>query len=524
MHGTTALTPTESIVQTLTQHLSTMTETLVTWMLDQPRTLADLEQQVLPLLQHLGQTALREVAALAAPSRPAPTVPCPCGQRARYLRTRPASVTTLLGPVTFDRAYYHCAACGRAQHPLDAQLQICAGSRSAGLDEALALLGATQDSFAAAAHVLHRLTLVQVSPNTVRDATETLGVTLATQQAQQVQRVQAGGPSPTPAHPGPARLYVLMDGVLAHLHEGGWREVKVGCCYHTRSRPDRQRPAQVLVQAEQLSYVTALCEAETFGWHLWCEAARRGVETTQEVVVLGDGAHWIWRIADDLFPQATQILDWYHASQYLWAAGTAIWGLEHPERGPWVHGQLEALWNGEVAAVLTTLAGYQTAGEAVTAALSYYTTHQGRMDYPAYRARGLQVGSGSVESACKQVVSARLKGAGMIWDAPGAEAVAVVRAWLKSGRWSEAMACRKVRQRGYMRAEQTEAVDGGAPSAPRPLAPGAAALPDDVRARVQAELAAEREQYRWRNGMGKQRRQQQWDALRTATAEPTSTA
>jgi len=87
----------------------------------------------------------------------------------------------------------------------------------------------------------------------------------------------------------------------------------------------------------------------------------------------------------------------------------------------------------------------------VQAALSYDTTHQARMDYPAYRARGLQIGSGTIESACKQLVSARLKLAGMIWDADGAEAVAVVRAWQKSDRWDEAMRLRPVPQRAYRR-------------------------------------------------------------------------
>ena len=81
--------------------------------------------------------------------------------------------------------------------------------------------------------------------------------------------------------------------------------------------------------------------------------------------------------------------------------------------------QLDALWDGKVAEVLDELAQQQAHGEGVQKALSYYTTHRTRMDYAAYRARGLQIGSGSVESACKQLVSARLKGAGMIWEAPG---------------------------------------------------------------------------------------------------------
>jgi hypothetical protein len=123
--------------------------------------------------------------------------------------------------------------------------------------------------------------------------------------------------------------------VLAHLHERGWSELKVGCCYPTGSRVDRKRPERLAIRAERASYVCALEEASSFGWRLWQEALRRGVLSSDEVVVLGDGAHWIWNIAERHFPRATQIVDWYHASEYIWHAASAIWGERSPERGLW---------------------------------------------------------------------------------------------------------------------------------------------------------------------------------------------
>ncbi len=218
-----------------------------------------------------------------------------------------------------------------------------------------------------------------------------------------------------------------------------------------------------------------MVEAQTFGWHLWQEAAHQGVAAADEVVVVGDGAHWIWNIADTHFPRATQILDWYHASTYVWAAATAIWGERQPQRDAWAHRQLDRLWDGKVEEVVAELAQQRVHGEAVEAALSYYTTHRTRMDYAVYRARGLQIGSGNVESACKQLVSARLKGPGMLWEATGAEQVATVRAWLKSGRWREAMALGAVPARCYVRKRagdtagrapgQAEGAGAGAPAA-----------------------------------------------------------
>ena len=146
---------------------------------------------------------------------------------------------------------------------------------------------------------------------------------LGAEQAQHARAAEAGQARPTADTP-PQRLYITMDGVLAHLHERGWSEIKVGCCYQTRARPERTRPVQLEVRAHSLSYVTALAEADTFGWHLWQEAARRGVLDATEVVVLGDGAHWIWNLAATHFQGATQLVDWYNASAYFWEAATAI--------------------------------------------------------------------------------------------------------------------------------------------------------------------------------------------------------
>jgi hypothetical protein len=456
MHPTTAHQPLEQLITTLTEHLTRLTRTLGDWVQQEQPTLTALEQHVVRLLKELGATMLAGLGALEGSQPPPATVACACGQRARLLRWRGAQVTTLLGPITIERPYYLCAACGHGHAPLDQHLQICAGSRSQALDELLALLGATQDSFAQAASVLERLTLLHLSPNSVRDATEQLGTLLHEQQRQQVVSAQAGDTLVRAATPAPTRLYVTMDGVLALLHERGWSEVKVGCCYQTRTRPNPTNPERVEVHAERLSYLTSLREAEHFGWQLWCEAVRRGVLEAEEVVVLGDGAHWIWNIASELFPMATQIVDWYHASQYIWQAASAIWGESGAQREAWAREQLDALWEGKVAEVLAVVEQAQQQGAAVEETLSYYRTHQGRMDYPNYRARGLQIGSGSAESACKQLVSARLKGAGMIWDQAGAQAVASVRAWLKSERWEEAIGLRPRPQRSYQRQQVDE--------------------------------------------------------------------
>jgi hypothetical protein len=272
------------------------------------------------------------------------------------------------------------------------------------------------------------------------------------------------------------------------------------------------------IRAQKASYVAALEQAQTFGWRLWQEAVRRGYLSSDEVVVLGDGAHWIWNIAEKHFPRAIQIVDWYHASEYVWNAASAIWGEASPERAAWAHAQLDLLWESKVEEVLVELERWRERGEAVEAALSYYSEHQTRMDYASYRARGLQIGSGSAESACKQLVTARLKQAGMIWDAEGAAAVAVVRAWLLSERWQEAIALRGVRRRSYRRKQaelegacsdqKRQAEAQQASEIVKPIAKARQELSAEVLAQVQAELAEQHGKNSWGRAWSVQRQRE----------------
>jgi len=195
-----------------------------------------------------------------------------------------------------------------------------------------------------------------------------------------------------------------------------------------------------------------------------------------------------------------------------------------------------ALWQGQVADVLDALQAQMTAGEAVRVAHTYFTNQQARMNYPAYRARGLPIGSGAVESGCKQIVSARLKQAGMIWRADGARQVAKVRAWLRSGRWAEAMARRPALRRGSQRqlgrATTAPTTSKGSPGlaedwatlgdsrSPAPaVAPSAPPpLPPEVIAAVQAQLAQERTPHPWRRPWGRRQPQQETERHRVEPA------
>lgn len=450
MHCTLTSKAQESFVQQMTARMEQVAQALSAYAQAEPRSLAELEQVVLEQMKGLGRALVEGVCSLYVPSYPASEVECACGKTASYQRRRSATSQTLLGPVRVRRPYYLCRHCQQGHCPLDQQLGFCAGGRSAGLEELLALVGA-QLPFAESVALIAKLSLVHVCPNACREATETLGRLVDEAEAQEVSQAWASPPLLPAPTTTPAQLYVSMDGTTVHIEEEGWRELRLGAVYTTRSTHAKQRPEQVEIRTEQASFYTDFDEVQRFGQHLWLEAQRRGVSQAQEVIVIGDGAHWIWQLAAEHFPHATQILDWYHATEYIWNCAHALYGDGTDLAKQWAKHQLDALWDGQLQTVLARLAPEAPKHKACREAISYFTNNRARMAYPTYRAKGYQVGSGTIESGCKHVITARLDQAGMRWSLDGARFVAKVRARLKSQRWDETIALRPPPKRSYLR-------------------------------------------------------------------------
>ena len=224
-HRTTPQDRQAAFLQQMTKQMTLVVQQLTSWMQSESRTLMELEQQVLQDGKQLLTAMLSGLLPLLLPTYDPPERVCACGGTARYLRDRPAQVLTLVGPVQLTRPYYHCAACGHGTAPLDQQLQFCPGSISGGLEELLALLGAQADSFEAAVPLLDKLALVQVAPNTVRAATERLGLLVADAEREAL-TTALQEPPPAPAlgrgAPAPAQstTYISLDGTMVHLLDG----------------------------------------------------------------------------------------------------------------------------------------------------------------------------------------------------------------------------------------------------------------------------------------------------------------
>lgn len=448
-------TPSEQRVEAVSEAMAEQMRQVVQALGEQVRSgearLAVLEEAVMRAMQEVGRAVLGALCELYAPVYAAPTLACRCGSEAVYQRRRVATTKSVLGEIRVQRPYYLCPACHHGFCPLDEQLGLCAGGVSAGLEALMALFG-VQFPFEEAAGMLARLTLVEVSPNACRHATESLGALVAAAEAAERQAAWADHAPQLPAvqEPITGDFYVSMDGVTVHLEQKGWKNQWLGAVYTTSSQPAPQCPETLVVRTQQPSFYTALGDIATFGQHLWLEAQRRGLAQAKRCIVIGDGAHWLWQLAEEHFPDGIQILDWYHASTYVWKAAHAIYGEGTDFAKQWAKQQLDRLWQGQVAALLPILEAH-AAKPAVQETLTYFRNNQQRMRYDYFRALGLQIGSGTIESGCKHVIGARLKQAGMIWSPEGATAVAKLRTRLKSRRWDETLALRPPSSRSYHR-------------------------------------------------------------------------
>lgn len=442
----------EGFVTQMTERMTETAQRLSQWVAAEPRTLEEMEHQTLKVIHELGNALLAGLCSLHAPAYPEAEVACSCGQSADYQRIRSVHVDTLLGTIDLSRPYYLCSSCHHGLAPLDRQLGVCAGGISAGLAEILALVGA-QFPFEEAVALIDKLTLVKVSPNLSQQATEALGQVIEQQEQQAISEAwDVRHPTlPDPPPTAPERLYISMDGTTFNSREDEWKEVKLGAVYTTITLAPKKRPDQLEVRARDITFYADVADPQTFGRGLWLEAYRRGVKQAKERVVIGDGAHWIWKLADEHFPGAIQIVDWYHATEYIWKVAHAIYGEGTDLAKQWARHRLDELWEGQVDEVLHHFEEHRPTGDVVEKAITYYVNNQARMRYPEYRAQGLQIGSGSIESGCKHVLGARLKQAGMIWNIAGARAVAKVRSRLKSRRWDETIAQCPAPSRSYHR-------------------------------------------------------------------------
>jgi hypothetical protein len=401
----------------------------------------------------LGAELLEQLVATDTGHR-GPRIDCGKEHSAVFVGYRDKQVDTVLGRITVRRAYYHCAVCNRGIVPRDDDLGVTGASLSPGLRSMTARAAAAQP-FAAAADMLAELAGIRLSAKRIERSAETDGAAVAARITAEAPAIARGKvavlPAPADREETPDMLYLAIDGtgvpmvpaaVAGRAGKSGdrrahTREVKLACLFTQTTVDDDGRPVR---DEDSTSYLASFAPADQFATLVHAEARRRGADDIRQLVVLGDGAPWIWKLATAIAPEATPIVDIYHARQHLHdlAAGLApVLGDQHPH---WLTARLADLDAGDIETLVTqttSLALTDDLARDTEKALAYFKTNAHRMRYAYFRDHGMFVGSGTVEAGCKAVIGQRLKLSGMRWNIPGATGILTLRCQHASGRWEQ---------------------------------------------------------------------------------------
>ena len=389
----------------------------------------ELEHSIREDLVGLGNAVLGEVLSSYDEKVNSSSERCACGGKAKRQLRRVARMLSVFGWVQYKRGYYHCSYCGKREYRLDVSQGIRAGQASRGMARLMSMAGVTT-SFAEASQQIRDYLLVEVSPNTIRKESYATGRRQARREAQEQERSEQleslqQRERRLAAEDRLERVYGSIDGAQAPTLTG-WREVKSLALYQSQYRyahPDQ-------LQASEIEYRSEITPAEKFGRLLWSSALDYQADRARELVFVCDGAAWIWKLVEKYFPDAVQIVDWYHACGYLTEIASTVYADKDIAQD-WLEQMKTLLWEGRLDAVLVACREHQEhphAYEFATKAITYYTNNRERLDYPTYRKQNYFCGSGTVESACKQIVTARLKKSGARWQPENATLIAKARA------------------------------------------------------------------------------------------------
>jgi hypothetical protein len=378
---------------------------------------------------------------------------CPvCQQKlSRLSADHPRTFDTRFGTITVNRARGYCKRCRKWRVPADTALGLAETAGYSPAVQEMAALLASKMPVEEASVVLEHLTGVKL-PRATLDRE-------ARRQGQRAQRLrsqldqQAATQKPQlELTLEPYQMIIQMDawnirerddwGQSAVLRRRGqeperWHWVYIGTCFRLDHRGQSAGGRPVI---SERGFVATRTGMDGLREQLHAEALRRGLGQAAGALVISDGAVWIWRLADDRFPQARQRLDFYHAVQHLAAVGRTLFGEDQAKLKAWLKPLVQQLKNesaikviGQLQQALAQLPG-GPAAEAVQREVNYFHEHEDRMDYRAGRRRGEPIGSGPVEATCRQN-QCRFKRPGQFWSQTGDEALLCLETFWRNDRW-----------------------------------------------------------------------------------------
>jgi len=373
------------------------------------------------------------------------------GGVANFERYEERWVRTHIGRFRIKRAYYWDPANRSGVIPLDDKWDLDRREPSPALRKSIGMLSA-EVPFLRGRRLMKQVALVDLPEKRMQESGEALGERIkemnqtAAEAAKPMLRdPNVGIPEVLPSAQ-IGTLYVQMDGGRLNTTTEGWREPKVATLYWGDDVVEVSKKRRLILKKE---YIAVLGDADELAERLWAAACRWEWWKAKRVVVLGDGAPWIWNRASDLFPEATQILDLYHAKEHIWDTARQLYGGagKQKDKGAgkskkpsskdrktagWAKARIAELKKGNIDAIIKDLhrrrPKRKEAQESVESLIGYLEENKERMNYSKYKAGGLTLGSGNIESGIKNVVNQRMKGCGMRWAVDRAENMLNLRA------------------------------------------------------------------------------------------------
>jgi hypothetical protein len=416
-------------------------------------TLGDLEMEI----ERESRELLRLAAERGAQKKADCTPPvCPtCGQAlSRVSQEHPRSFECKFGSLTIKRSRGYCKRCRKWRFPADGVLGLEETAGYSPRVQEMAALLASKMPVGEASVVLEHLTGVKLPPATLDREARRQGERARRVRRQEDERACQARPKTVQSELvlEPYQMIIQLDawnirerdhwGQTKALRKGGqeperWHWVYTGTCFRLDHRGTSAAGRPII---SERGFVATREGIEGLREQMHAQALRRGLGQAAGVLVIGDGAMWIWRLADDRFKEARQRLDFYHAVQHLAVVGRALFGEDQAKLKSWLRPLVRQLKHQSAVKVVEQLeeilarmpAG--TTAQTVEKEVNYFYEHQDRMDYRTGRRRGEPIGSGAVESTCRQT-QCRFKRPGQYWSRQGDEALLCLETFWRNGRW-----------------------------------------------------------------------------------------
>lgn len=388
-----------------------------------------------------------------------PWADCDRGHRARYAGRREKTFRTAIGDLTLERAYYDCEICRKGFSPRDRAWGLEGGSLSPTVMRMVGL-SAAMVSFQESGELMRELADVRVSTKQIERTAEALGREMAADEREVVEPALDVEVMPT--------MYLGMDGTGVPIRRSELenrkgkqpdgsaktREVKLCTVWSAETVDEYGAPVR---DEGSISYSAAIESAATddldphpspFARRVIRAIKRRGIDRADRVAVLGDGAPWIWKLADHYLPEAVQIVDLFHVEERLSNLSKEIFGKDKHRAAAWAKKRQAHLEAGEIDWVIGALELHADSNEDARKGIGYFKTNYHRMQYAKFRKKGLCTSTAVVEAGCKTAIGARLKRAGMHWSVDGANDIIALRCCKLSGGFEDFWERRAARTAG----------------------------------------------------------------------------